>query len=134
MNYWLLKTEPETFSWLDLVKDKKAVWDGVRNFQARKNLKEMKKGDKALIYHTGDEKSVVGIALVTKEGYPEPKDPAWIAVDLSPDKPLKNPVSLSRIKSEKALQQMTLVRVSRLSVQPVKKEEFDQVIALSQKP
>src|SRR6185503_18952935 len=98
MNYWLLKTEPGTFSWNDLLKDKKAVWDGVRNFQARKHLKEMQKGDQAFIYHTGEEKAVVGVAEVTRSSYPEPKDPAWIAVDLAPVKALKNPVTLSAIK------------------------------------
>lgn len=133
MNYWLLKTEPETFSWQDMLRDQKAVWDGVRNFQARKHLKEMKKGDKAFIYHTGDEKAVVGIATVSKEGYPEPKDAAWTAVDLVPEKALATPVTLSRIKAEKSLKQMTLVRVSRLSVQPVTKDEFEKVIALSKK-
>lgn len=134
MNFWLLKTEPETFSWGDLVRDKKAVWDGVRNFQARKNLKEMKKGDQAFIYHTGDEKAVVGISTVTKEAYPEPKDPDWVAVDLAPDKPLKNPVTLARVKQDKSLQKMVLVRAARLSVQPVSKEEYERILALSTKP
>ncbi len=134
MNFWLLKTEPETFSWGDLVRDKKAVWDGVRNFQARKNLKEMKKGDQAFIYHTGDEKAVVGISTVTKEAYPEPKDPDWVAVDLAPDKPLKNPVTLARVKQDKSLQKMVLVRAARLSVQPVSKEEYERILALSDKP
>lgn len=134
MNYWLLKTEPETFSWNDLQKDKKAVWDGVRNFQARKNLKEMKKGDAAFIYHTGDEKAVVGISLVTREGYPEPKDDAWVAVDLAPQKKLANPVSLAKIKQDKALQKMVLVKAARLSVQPVTKDEFDRIVELSAKP
>lgn len=134
MNFWLLKTEPETFSWGDLVRDKKAVWDGVRNFQARKNLKEMKKGDQAFIYHTGDEKAVVGISTVTKEAYPEPKDPDWVAVDLAPDKPLKNPVTLARVKQDKSLQKMVLVRAARLSVQPVSKEEYERILALSAKP
>lgn len=134
MNFWLLKTEPETFSWGDLVRDKKAVWDGVRNFQARKNLKEMKKGDQAFIYHTGDEKAVVGISTVTKEAYPEPKDPDWVAVDLAPDKPLKNPVTLARVKQDKSLQKMVLVRAARLSVQPVSKEEYERILVLSAKP
>ncbi len=134
MNCWLLKTEPETFSWGDLVRDKKAVWDGVRNFQARKNLKEMKKGDLAFIYHTGDEKAVVGISTVTKEAYPEPKDPDWVAIDLAPDKPLKNPVTLARVKQDKSLQKMVLVRAARLSVQPVSKEEYERILELSTKP
>lgn len=132
MNYWLLKTEPDTFSWDDLVRDKTAVWDGVRNFQARSNLKAMKKGDHAFFYHTGDEKSVIGIAEISKEAYPEPKDKDWIAVDIKPVKKLKNPVELGTIKKDKRLANMVLVRVARLSVQPVKSEEFDLVIALSE--
>lgn len=132
MNYWLLKTEPDTFSWDDLVRDKTAVWDGVRNFQARSNLKAMKKGDHAFFYHTGDEKSVIGIAEISKEAYPEPKDKDWIAVDIKPVKKLKNPVELGTIKRDKRLANMVLVRVARLSVQPVKSEEFDLVIALSE--
>jgi predicted RNA-binding protein with PUA-like domain len=134
MNYWLLKTEPATFSWGDLLRDKKAVWDGVRNFQARKYLKEMKKGDCAFIYHTGDEKSIVGISIVTREAYPEIKEPAWVAVNLVPDKALKNPVSLARIKQDKSLQKMVLVKAARLSVQPVSSEEYKRVLELSIKP
>lgn len=134
MNHWLLKTEPGTFSWDDLVRDKKAVWDGVRNFQARKYLKEMKRGDPAFIYHTGEQKAIVGISTVTKESYPEPKDPSWVAVDLAPAKPLKNPVSLARVRQDKSLQKMVLVRAARLSVQPVTKEEFERVLELSNKP
>jgi len=131
MKYWLLKTEPDTFSWGDLVKDKKAVWDGVRNFQARKNLQAMEQGDQAFIYHTGDEKAVVGIAQVSKAGYPEPKDAAWTAVDLIPVKALKKSVPLSAIKQDKKLKNMVLVRAARLSVQPVSPEEFDYVVELS---
>ncbi len=134
MNYWLLKTEPGTFSWHDLVRDKKAVWDGVRNFQARKYLKDMKKGDTAFIYHTGDEKAIIGMSMVTREAYPEPKDPAWVAIDLAPGKSLKNPVTLARIKQDKALKEMKLVRAARLSVQPVTEGEFQHIIALSNKP
>jgi predicted RNA-binding protein with PUA-like domain len=131
MNYWLVKTEPDTYSWDDLVKEKKGVWDGVRNFQARTHLKSMKKGDTVFIYHTGDEKSVIGIAKVAGEPYPEPKDKDWTAVDLTPEKKLKNPVSLSQIKADKRLANMVLVRASRLSVQPVKPEEFNLIITLS---
>ena len=131
MKYWLLKTEPDTFSWGDLVKDKKAVWDGVRNFQARKNLQAMELGDQAFIYHTGDEKAVVGIAQVSKAGYPEPKDAAWTAVDLIPVKALKKPVPLSAIKQDKKLKTMVLVKAGRLSVQPVSQEEFEYIIELS---
>ncbi|MBX2901501.1 MAG: EVE domain-containing protein [Cyclobacteriaceae bacterium] len=133
MNYWLLKTEPETFSWADLARDKKASWDGVRNFKARSNLKAMKKGDWAFIYHTGDEKSVVGIAEVAKEFYPEPKDPDWVQVDLKPVRPLAAPVSLATIKADKTLAEMILVKVARLSVQPVKAEEFNRIVHLSEK-
>jgi predicted RNA-binding protein with PUA-like domain len=133
MNYWLLKTEPGTFSWDDLVRDKKAVWDGVRNFQAKSHLKSMQKGDQAFIYHTGEEKAVVGIAEITREHFPEPADPAWVAVELKPLKRLKKPVTLAAIKQEKALREMVLVKYSRLSVQPVKKAEFERVISLSEK-
>jgi len=132
MNYWLLKTEPSTFSWDDLVRDKKAVWDGVRNFQARNNLKAMKKGDLAFIYHSMEDKAVVGIAEISKEFYPDPKDKEWVAVDLKPVRKLKFPIELGTIKKDKRLADMVLVKNSRLSVQPVKKEEFDWVIGLSE--
>jgi predicted RNA-binding protein with PUA-like domain len=132
MNYWLVKSEPGTFSWDDLVRDKKTVWDGVRNFQARNNLKNMKKGDLAFFYHSGEDKAIVGIGKIVKEGYPEPKDNNWIAVDISSDKKLKNPVTLAQIKADKRLADMVLVRASRLSVQPVKADEFDLIMALSE--
>ncbi|MBK7653200.1 MAG: EVE domain-containing protein [Flammeovirgaceae bacterium] len=132
MNYWLLKTEPSTFSWDDLVKDKKAVWDGVRNFQARNNLKAMKKGDFAFIYHSMDGKAVIGIAEITREYYPDPKDKDWVAVDIKPIKKLKSPVELATVKKDKRLSNMVLVKNSRLSVQPVKNEEFDLVVGLSE--
>jgi predicted RNA-binding protein with PUA-like domain len=132
MNYWLVKTEPETYSWDDLVKEKKGVWDGVRNFQARSHMKAMKKGDIVFVYHTGDVKSIVGIAKVVTDPYPEPKDVAWTAVDLSPDKKLKKPISLAQVKADKKLANMVLVRASRLSVQPVKEEEFKYILTLSQ--
>jgi predicted RNA-binding protein with PUA-like domain len=132
MNYWLVKTEPETYSWDTLVKEKKGVWDGVRNFQARSNMKGMKKGDLVFVYHTGEEKSIVGIAKVAAEAYPEPKDKDWVAVDLTPEKKLKKPVSLAQVKADKKLANMILVRASRLSVQPVKAEEFDYIVGLSE--
>jgi predicted RNA-binding protein with PUA-like domain len=132
MNYWLVKTEPETFSWDDLVRDKKTTWDGVRNFQARSNIKAMKKGDLVFVYHTGEEKSVVGIAEITKEFFPDPKDTVWSAIEIGPKKKLKKPISLAMIKADKRLSSMVLVRAARLSVQPVKKEEFDYVIAMSE--
>jgi len=127
-----MKTEPDTFSWDDLVRDKKTGWDGVRNFQARSHLKAMKKGDLAFFYHTGDEKAVIGIAKVTREGYPDPTDNEWVAVEIAPVNKLKNAVTLAQIKADKRLANMVLVKASRLSVQPVRKEEFDMIIALSE--
>lgn len=132
MNYWLVKTEPDTYSWDDLVNDKKTTWDGVRNFQARSHLKSMKKGDVVFIYHTGDEKSVIGTSKVLKEAYPDPKDKDWVVIDLAPEKKLKKAISLSQIKSDKRLSDMVLVRASRLSVQPVKPAEFDYILSLSE--
>lgn len=132
MNYWLMKTEPDTFSWDDLVRDKKAGWDGVRNFQARTHLKNMKRGDEAFFYHTGDEKAVIGVARITKEHYPDPTDNEWVAVEIVPVKKLKKPVTLAQIKADKRLSDMVLVKAPRLSVQPVKQEEFDRVLALGE--
>ena len=132
MNYWLVKTEPDSYSWNDLQKDKKTVWDGVRNFQARSNLKKMEKGDVVFIYHTGDEKAVVGTAQVSKAAYPDTKDAEWLVVELTVGKPLKKPVSLAQIKADKRLSDMVLVRASRLSVQPVKPSEFDLITGLSE--
>jgi predicted RNA-binding protein with PUA-like domain len=132
MQHWLVKTEPDTYSWSTLIKEKKGVWDGVRNFQARSNMKGMKKGDLVFVYHTGDEKAIVGIAKVVAEAYPEPKDKDWVAVDLAPEKPLKRPVTLAEVKANKTLSNMVLVRASRLSVQPVKPDEFDIILAMSQ--
>ncbi len=131
MNYWLLKTEPDTFSWGDLEKAGKATWDGVRNFQARSNIKSMHKGDLAFIYHTGDEKAIVGVAKVQKEFYPEPGDEEWVVVDLSPEKKLKRPVTLAEIKADSDLKQMVLARVPRLSVQPVEKDEYEKILKLA---
>lgn len=132
MNYWLLKTEPSTFSWDDLVRDKKTGWDGVRNFQARNNLRTMKKGDLAFIYHSMDEKSIIGIAKITKENYPDPSDNDWVAVEIAPVKKLKKSISLAQIKGDKRFTNMVLVKSSRLSVQPVQAVEFDQIVALSE--
>lgn len=132
MNYWLVKTEPDTYSWENLVQDKKTVWDGVRNFQARSHLKKMEKGDIVYIYHTGDEKAIIGKAEVLKGAYPDPKDKDWVVVDLAPGKKLKKPVSLAQIKADKRLSNMVLVRASRLSVQPVLPEEFKLIESLSE--
>jgi predicted RNA-binding protein with PUA-like domain len=131
MNYWLMKTEPSTYSWNNLEKDKKATWDGVRNFQARNNLKAMKKDDLAFLYHSNEDKAVIGIVKIIKENYPDPKDKEWIVVDIAPVEKLKSSVSLAQIKSDKRLVDMVLVRSSRLSVQPVRKEEFEMIIKLS---
>ncbi len=134
MNYWLIKTEPGDYSWSDMLKDKKTYWDGVRNYQARNNLKSMKKGDLCLFYHSVNEKSAVGVVKVVKEYYPDPTidDDRWVAVDVAPEYSLQNPVSLQDVKSDKRLSNMALVRNTRLSVQPVKKEEFDIIIGMSQ--
>lgn len=132
MNYWLMKTEPSTYSLADLKRDKKTGWDGVRNYQARNNLKAMKKGDLAFIYHSMEDKAVVGIARIVKEHYPDAKEPDWVLVDIALEKELKKPVTLAQIKADKRLSDMTLVKSSRLSVQPVRKEEFDLIIALSE--
>ncbi len=131
MNYWLLKTEPTTYSWDNLVRDNKTVWDGVRNFQARNNLKAMKKGDTALIYHSGDDKAIIGTAHLLRDGYPDPNDTAWVVVEIKVGKKLKKPVTLSQIKAIKKLGSMVLVKSSRLSVQPVLEDEFNMVLELS---
>jgi predicted RNA-binding protein with PUA-like domain len=134
MNYWLVKSEPETYSWSDLLRDKKTHWDGVRNFAARNNLKAMKKGDWVFFYHSGDDKCVMGIAEVAKEHYQDPTtdDANWVAVDLKPVKPLKQPVTLAQVKADKRLSQIYLVRQGRLSVMPLKKEEFDVILSLAE--
>lgn len=127
-----MKSEPSVYSWDDLNKDKKATWDGVRNFQARNNLKAMQKGDLAFIYHSNEGKEIVGIAKIVKEGYPDPKDKDWVVVDIAPEKKLKTPITLAQVKADKRLANMALVKAMRLSVQPVRKEEFDLVMALSE--
>lgn len=132
MNYWLVKSEPDVYHYDTLVKDKKAVWDGVRNFAARLHLKAMKKGDLVLYYHSGGDKAVVGIAKVVKEWYPEPGEPDWAVVELTPEKKLKRPVTLAEVKADKRLSEMKLVKLARLSVQPVLSAEFDLIIEKSE--
>jgi predicted RNA-binding protein with PUA-like domain len=132
MNYWLVKSEPGTYSIDNLQTDKKTTWDGVRNFQARNNLKAMKKGDLAFVYHSNEDKAVVGLAEITKEFFPDPKDGEWVAVEISFKKKLKKPVTLADIKANKKLSGMVLVNNSRLSVQPVKREEFDAVLEMTE--
>jgi len=131
MNYWMVKQEPEAYSWDDFVKDGKTDWTGVRNFQARNNLKAMKKGDKVLFYHSVSGKEVVGIATVSKTAFPDPTDTQWVAVELSPVKPLKKPVSLASIKANLALAKIGLLRQSRLSVISLRKDEFDEIVSMS---
>jgi predicted RNA-binding protein with PUA-like domain len=134
MTYWLMKTEPETFSWDDQVKKgaKGEPWTGVRNFRARAHLKAMKKSDLAFFYHTGAEKQAVGIVEVIREAYPDPtdKDGVFVAVDVKAVKPLPKPVTLATVKADKRLKDMVLAKQPRLSVQPVTAEEWKIVCAL----
>lgn len=133
MNYWLVKSEPETYSWDDFVKKGRDHWDGVRNYQARNNLKAMKVGDLAFFYHSVNEKAVVGIAKVVREYYQDPTtdDPNWVVVDLEPVEKLKKPVTLAQIKSDPMMSDFLLVRNPRLSVMPVKKEIYDAIMTKS---
>ena len=131
MNYWMVKQEPTAYSWDDFVKDGKTDWTGVRNFKARNFLKEMKQGDKVYFYHSVVGKEVVGIAKVTKEAFPDPTDTAWHAVELTPEKPLKKPVTLEAIRTNKALANIDLVRQPRFSVMPLTKDEFEEILSMS---
>jgi predicted RNA-binding protein with PUA-like domain len=130
--YWMVKQEPETYSWDDFVGDGRTDWSGVRNYQARNNLRQMKVGDRVLFYHSGKEKAVVGLAEVVKSAYPDPtaNDPQWVAVDLKPTKPLGTPVPLASIRYDKRLSQLPLIRQSQLSVMPLDKDEFDVIVAM----
>ncbi|MBK9191945.1 MAG: EVE domain-containing protein [Crocinitomicaceae bacterium] len=131
MNYWLVKSEPTVFSWDQFVKAKKACWDGVRSYPGRKNLREMKKGDQVLYYHSMEGLEVVGIAEVTKEAYQDPTTSEdWSAVDLKPVKAFKKTVSLASIKAEKKLQNIYLIRQGRLSVMPLEKSEFELIVKM----
>jgi predicted RNA-binding protein with PUA-like domain len=130
MARWLMKSEPESYSWSDLVADGGTEWDGVRNNAARLNLKAMKTGDEAFLYHSVSDKAVVGIMRVTREAKPDPKDPDWISVRVEPDRAIA-PVTLARIKAEPGLSKMELVRQSRLSVAPVREDEWKLVLKLS---
>ena len=129
---WRVKQEPEDYSWSDLVRDGKTAWTGVRNFQARNNLRQMAMGDEVLFYHTGKEKSVVGVAQIMKTAYPDPTadDPSWVAVDIKPLKALPRAVSLAEIRSNAKLRDLLLVRQSRLSVMPVGKQEFEEIVQM----
>lgn len=130
--YWLVKQEPEAYSWDDFVSDGLTEWTGVRNFQARNNLRAMRKGDTVLFYHSVSDKAVVGIAGVTRAAFPDPtaKEGDWSAVELKPVKPLRAPVTLEQIKAEPKLREIALLRNSRLSVQPLGKKEFELICQL----
>jgi predicted RNA-binding protein with PUA-like domain len=132
MNYFLVKSEPFKYSWDQFNKDGRTFWDGVRNYQARNNIKLMKEGDLVLFYHSNEGKNVVGIAKVVKEFYQDPTtdNANWVVVDLSPVESLKNPVSLEQIKAEESLKDISLVRQGRLSVMQLKAEEFDKILEM----
>jgi len=133
INYWLLKSEPDAWSWDNQVKEGPSMWDGVRNYQARNNLKKMKKNDLCFFYHSVTERSIVGIVKIVKEYYPDPTDKTgrFVVVDVKATKKLKNPVSLDQIKENSKLQDVALVKQSRLSVMPLKKTEWDIIIKMS---
>jgi len=132
MQYWLVKQEPEDYSWSNLEKDESTSWTGVRNFQARNNLRAMKKGDLVLFYHSVTEKQIVGVAKVEKEAFPDPtaEEGDWSAVELVPRQRLKRPITLEAIKADKGLKDMPLVKQSRLSVMSITKPQFDRVLKL----
>jgi predicted RNA-binding protein with PUA-like domain len=134
MNYWLVKSEPSCYSWDQFVKDGSTTWEGVRNYAARNNLRAMKSGDKVLYYHSNEGLQIVGVAKVVKEHYPDPsaKEGDWSVVDLAPVKPLKRPVTLAEVKSLAPLKDMQLVKLSRLSVSAVTKDEFDFIVKMGE--
>lgn len=133
--FWLVKQEPSAYSWTDFVRDGKTAWTGVRNYTARNNLRAMRKGDAVLYYHSVTEKAVVGIARVTREAYPDSTatEGDWSAVDLAPEKALSHPVGLDEIKRNSRLKEMTLLRCSRLSVQPLTSAEFQEILRMAKR-
>jgi len=133
MGYWLVKSEPSTYSWDDFIKEGQTCWSGVRNYAARLHLRNMKLGDEVLFYHSNEGIEIVGIAKITKEFYQDPttEDEKWVAVNLKPHKRLKNPVSLENIKKDKRLADMALVRIGRLSVQPVSEVEWNIIMDMA---
>ncbi len=130
MAYWLMKSEPGSYSWQDLVRDGSTEWDGVRNNAARLHLKAMKRGDEAFFYHSMEERSVVGIMRIAREAAPDPKDPDWVSVKVEPVRSLDRPVTLKDMKAEPKLAKMELIRQSRLSVAPVRGEEWNLVLKM----
>ncbi len=135
-NYWLVKQEPEKYPWEQLLKDKKTLWDGVRNYQARNNLRAMKKGDLVFFYRSVTDPAVQGVCEVVKEAYPDPtaKEGDWSVVDLKAVKTLKRCVSLKEVKATPALSEIALIKQSRLSVMPLRKKEYDTILKMSEKP
>jgi predicted RNA-binding protein with PUA-like domain len=131
MAYWLMKSEPGSYSWDDLVRDGGTMWDGVRNNAARLHLRAMKPGDQALFYHSMDERSVVGIMKIAGTGQPDGEDGSWVKVPVEPVRPLKNPVTLAQVKAEPRLAGMELIRQSRLSVAPVREEEWKLILEMA---
>jgi predicted RNA-binding protein with PUA-like domain len=134
MNYWLVKQEPESYSWQDFVKEGRAAWTGVRNFQARNNLRSMKKGDLVFFYHSGSQKQIAGLASVAREPYPDPTADGgdWVGVDLAPVKAVTKPVALAAIKADSRVKDTLLVRNSRLSVMPLTKVHFEHLLAMAE--
>mgnify|MGYP000105756188 FL=1 len=134
MNYWLVKSEPFKYSWDDFVKEGKSVWDGVRNYQARNNMKEMKKGDWVFFYHSNEGMEVIGLAEVKREFFQDPttEDPRWVVVEIVPIKKFNNTVTLKMMKSDDRLSNLALIKQSRLSVTPVGKQEFDIILSLAE--
>ena len=132
MNYWLVKSEPTAYSWDQFVKERSTAWEGVRNYAARIHLRAMKKGDLAFFYHSNEGMEIVGVAKITKEAYKDPTSPDdWAAVDIAPVKKLKKPVTLAQVKAEKRLADMALIKLSRLSVQPVTEKEWKVVMGMA---
>ena len=134
VNYWLVKSEPEAYSWSTFLNEGKTAWTGVRNFAARNNLRAMKSGDRVFFYHSGGEKSVVGLARVAKEFYPDPtaEEGDWSAVDLAPEKALAKSITLAQIKADKILKEMIVAKQPRLSVSPVMREQFEHLLKLAE--
>jgi predicted RNA-binding protein with PUA-like domain len=133
--HWLIKQEPTSYSWTDLVAERRTSWTGVRNFQARNNLASMRRGDPVLFYHSGGEKAVAGIARVTRAAYPDPTSPdddRWVCVDIAPRRTLRRAVSLAEIRRHPALREIGLVRNSRLSVIPLTPDEFNEILRMSE--
>jgi predicted RNA-binding protein with PUA-like domain len=133
MAHWLMKSEPESYSWADLVREGATEWDGVRNNAARLHLKTMKPGDEAFFYHSMSDKAVVGIMRIARAAQPDPKDADWVSVRVEPVRPLRRPVALAEIKTEPALARMELIRQSRLSVAPVRDEEWKAILRMSER-